>query len=110
MRDLKNHQIFKANKINFEKLAKREMNPPHKVKIDETCLKALEGRLVSGPVDNIYKYVLPDNLVIHFDARFTQQPPTLAPSTPQDGVTAEEDRHFKEFNWTAPWAFDKPSV
>ena len=63
MKDLKSHQIFKTNGINWEKLAKRELAPPAKMKMDESCIKAIEGKLVSGPVDNIYKYVLPDNLV-----------------------------------------------
>lgn len=110
MKDLKKHKIFKTNKIDFEKLKRREVPPPHKIKIDEACIKAIEGRLVNGPVDNIYKYVFPDNLVAHFDPRFTQEPPLIAPSTAQDGVTAEEDKHFREFNWTAPWAFDKVKV
>ena len=107
MKDLKNHPLFKSNKIDFDKMKRREVPPSHKMKIDETCIKAIEGRLVNGSVDNIYKYVLPDNLVAHFDPRFTQEPPTLVPSTQQDGVTAEEDKYFKEFNWTSPRAFDK---
>ena len=107
MKDLKSHPLFKTNKINFEKLMKRELQPPHKMKIDESCIKAIEGKLIQGYVENIYKYVLPDNLVAQFDPRFTQEPPSLSPSTPQDAVTADEDRHFREFNWTAPTAFDK---
>lgn len=50
------------------------------MRVEEACVKAIEGRLVQGKVDNIYKYVLPDNLVAHFDSRFTQEPPTLAAS------------------------------
>lgn len=63
MRELRSHPIFAKNGIDWDKIQKREMQPPHKMKIDESCVKAVEGKLVQGHVDNIYKFVLPDMLV-----------------------------------------------
>lgn len=105
--ELRGHPLFAKNGIDWERLAQRKLPPPHRMKIDDACVRAVEGRLVQGHVDNIYRYVLPDSLVAHFDPRFTREPPTLAPSTPQDAVTAEEDACFREFCWTAPYAFDR---
>ncbi|KAH0575922.1 Kinase, AGC Akt [Spironucleus salmonicida] len=103
MAELRDFELFQG--VNWEKLARREVPPPQKIKIEENCIKAVEGRLAQNSGDSIYKYIMPDNLVAHFDPRFTQEPPTLAPSTAQDGVTAEEDKNFREFNWTSPDAF-----
>ena len=46
MKDLHKHKLFKKHGIDFELIRKRKVDPPNRMKIEENCLKAIEGRLL----------------------------------------------------------------
>lgn len=106
--EIKKHEVFRKNKIDFDKLYRKEIQPPFKPKLEQACILAVDGKLLKNPLDNVYRYIAPEALVVNFDAKFTSESPILPPSTQSDSVSIQEDKNFKDFAWTAQDAFDKP--